>query len=279
MESDPRQQEHEAPPDGRRRGIPWGLLILWIVLACAGAGIFAFMTRAPSLWGGGSGVMEYMLPLPLTWGMLHWPGLLVFSVLLAVAYNAPGRWLGLMRLTCVGVLLGAVVALTLIEALRGFPLLVFVCVDAFTALVVSTLIAMPPNTPRHLWSPRVRTAVVLGPALLVVAALVLGPYLQPRYKFSMSDTVDLGGGRDMVRFWVYTRRGAGRPEDECPHLADFADQRRDQYPPRSGERHRAVLLFADRNSIGRTQAGNAWVTYEWWPDGREYCSADADFRP
>ncbi len=261
------------------QSLPWGLLLLFVVLACLLSGVAAEVLRLPTLWGGGNRFLEYALPLPLTWGMLHWPSIGVFGVLLFGASSDPGRWPGLVRLACIGSLLGIAIACALVEALRGFPLLVYIGVDAAVALAVSALIATPQRTEVQGWSPRVRGAVLLGPALAVVIAVIATGLLQSRYKISRSDTRELSPKQDVMQWWAYSRRSAGDAADECPHLAALAATRRNQYARTDGERHRAILLFQDRDQMRRAGATDAWVTYEWWPDGREICSADPSFQP
>ena len=276
-----RPQDHAEGEElaSRPRGWPWALLLLWVAFACLISGAVAEVLRLPPLWGAGNRFMEYGLPLPLTWGMLHWPSLGLFGLLLTVAHLDPGRWRGLVRLVFIGTLLAIAVALNLSEALRGFPVLVYAGVDAATALVASGLIRVPEHTPSWIWSPRARAAALLGPALLVAAALTLGPLVQPRYKIALSDTHDLGPDRDVLQFWAYSRRRAGDAADECRHLAALAETYRDRYPRADGERHRAILLFRDRDHLRQADAPDAWVSYEWWPDGREVCSADPTFQP
>ena len=233
----------------------------------------------PAVWSSGSRFFDYALPLPWTWGLLHWPSLVLFGFLLARAWHDPGRWRAVTRLACVGTLLGTTLALVVFEEVRSFSLFLYIIVDAGTALLASGVIPLRAGNQLHTVSPRLRKALVAGPAAAVLAILVLGPLALPRYNFVMSDSEDLGPDRDVVRFWFHTRRAADDAASECPRLAALVDDGyRNSYARRGRARHRMFLLFRNREDIGRASAGNAWVTYSWWPDGREFCSADRDFR-
>ena len=166
------RSEREAAPQPRR-GVPWFLLLFWVLFACVAAGLTAEVARLPSLWAGGNRFMEYALPVPLGWGLLHWPGLVTFGVLLSVAYRDPGRRLALVRLACLGILFGAALALYLFAALRGFPLVVYFLVDAATALVASAFILTRAGTRFVAASWWARGAVLFGPAAVVIIAAAI----------------------------------------------------------------------------------------------------------
>lgn len=275
---DQRSEQQTAPQP--RRGVPWFLLLFWALFACVAAGLTAEVARLESLWGGGNRFMEYAVPVPLGWGLLHWPGLVTFALLLSAAYRHPGRWLALVRMTCVGIAIGAALALYLFEVLRGFPLVVYFLVDSATALIASAFILTRAGTPFVATSWRARGIALLGPAALVMSAAAIVPWLLPRYDYIQSETVDLGPGRDVVHWWFYLRCSPGEAAAECPHLAALANRYRNHFAARRDrERHRMILLFKSREDYRRAKAQNAWVTYTWWPDGRESCSADPKFRP
>jgi hypothetical protein len=256
--------------------IPWGILIAWAVISCLLSGAVAATFNMPSLWGGSNGVLEYMLPLPFSWGMLHYPSLGIFGALLVLASSDPEQWLGIVRRLCLGVFIAALGITVFSDTLRGFPLLMYFSVDAATALLFTALI-WGQSPPQRSIAPKLHTRLLLGPSLLALFISFAAPLLMDRYNFAKSDSVDISHQHDVVQFWVYLNRGAGKPEKECTHLQKYAETRKGSYPRSGGLRHRKILLFKNKEAFRTGSQSNPWVTYEWWPDGHAKCSADPDF--
>ncbi|MEL6870548.1 MAG: hypothetical protein AAFO81_12170 [Pseudomonadota bacterium] len=62
------------------------LLLAWIAPA-----LIAGALRWPALWGSGSALVDYLLPLPLTGGVIHLPSFAVFVAVLVIAERWPRR--------------------------------------------------------------------------------------------------------------------------------------------------------------------------------------------
>lgn len=256
--------------------IPWGVLIAWAVISCLLSGVVAATFNMPSLWGGSNSVLEYMLPLPFSWGMLHYPSLGIFGALLVLASSDSEQWLGIVRRLCIGSLIAALGVNVFSETLRGFPLLMYFSVDAATALLFTAFI-WGRSTSKRTIDTQLSLLLLLGPSLLALFISFAAPLLMDRYNFAMSDSLDISQKHDVVQFWVYLNRGAGKPEKECRHLKQYAEKRKGSYPRSDGLRHRKILLFKNKAAFRRGSQSSPWVTYEWWPDGRAKCSADPDF--
>lgn len=256
---------------------PWIMILVWIVLSCILSGVVAAIVNMPSLWGGSSGIMEYMLPLPYSWGMLHYPSLAFFGFLLVLASSKKEQWLGIIKRLCTGSLLAALCVAILSDELRGFPVLMYFSVDAATALIFTAFIRRESAT-AIIISPRLNFLLISGPSFLALLILFTAPLFMDRYNFAKSDTMEINSKHDVVQFWLYLNRGAGKPEDECFYLKRYAEERKNSYPRSNGLRHRKIILFTSREALRAGSQNNAWVSYEWWPDGHANCSADPDFK-
>lgn len=256
---------------------PWAMILIWVVLTCLLSGVVAAVFDMPSLWGGSSSILEYMLPLPFSWGMLHYPSLGFFGFLLGLAGFKKDQWLRIVQRLCIGSLLAVLCVVTLSDELRGFPLFMYFLVDATTALVFTLFFRSGSETLKVI-HPQFKLLIVLGPSFLVLLALFTAPLFMERYNFARSDTMEINSKHDVVQFWLYLNRGEGRPEDECVYLKRYAQERKNAYPRSDGLRHRKIILFTSMDTLRTSSPNDAWVSYEWWPDGRIYCSADADFK-
>lgn len=264
-------------PTASKRSVPWGMMLVWIVLSCLLSGAVAAISNMPSLWGGRSRIFEYMLPLPYSWGMLHYPSLAVFGFLLVLASSKKDQWLSIVQRLCVGSLLAVLCVVILNDELRGFPLLMYFSVDATTALIFTTFIRRESATPNTI-HPRLNLLLILGPSFLALLMLFTAPMFMGRYNFAKSDTLEINSKHDVVQFWLYLNRSAGKPEEECYYLKRYAEERKNAYPRSNGLRHRKIILFTSREAIRAGSPNNAWVSYEWWPDGSANCSADPNFK-
>ena len=255
----------------------WGMLLFWIVACCLLSGIVATVANMPSLWGGSRSVLEYMLPLPFTWGMLHYPSLALFGTGLAFALILRGRWLRMFRWLCLGTILAVICVAIFKNSIIGFPLFMYIVVDAVAALLFAELIQDETDEFNQLDRSLV-LSLLLGPGVLVIFAIYVSPFLMDRYNFAKSDTEDVNANYDIVRFWVYLNHSGKDAAKECRHLKKYASTRQNSYPRKNGMRHRKILLFKNQQAYRNGSEGAAWVTYEWWPDGRVYCSADPEFK-
>ena len=163
------------------------------------------------------------------------------------------------------------------EALRGFPLLMYLAVDAFTALIFSAFISL--DTSRVVHIPAWKSGLlVFAPVGAVLLLLLFGSWILPRYNFAKSDTFTINKDHDVVQYWLYLNRSSENVKQECQHLKEYALERGNAYPRTDGVRHRRILLFQNKTALRQGTKDTAWVTYEWWPDGRVVCSADKSFR-
>lgn len=260
-----------------KRPFPWGMILLWIVLSCLLSGVVASLSNMPSLWGGSRSIFEYMLPLPLSWGMLHYPSLAFFGFLLVSASLRKDKWLSIVQRLCIGSLLAVLCFFILNDELRGFPLLMYFSVDATTALIFTAFFRRESATPRII-HPALNLLLILGPSIFALLMLFTAPMFMGRYNFAKSDTMEINSKHDVVQFWLYLNRSAGKPEDECFYLKRYAEERKNSYPRSNGLRHRKIILFTSREALRAGNQNDAWVSYEWWPDGNAHCSADPDFK-
>lgn len=258
-------------------GIHVMIILLWVIVSCLLSGAVASVTNMPSLWGGGNIIFEYMLPLPFSWGMLHYPSLAFFGFLLFFASSGKKQWLGIVRRLCIGSLISVLCIVILREELRGFPLFMYFSVDATTALIFTAFIRGESVAAQKI-QPPLNVLLIFGPTFLAVLMLVTAPLFMDRYNFAKSDTMEINSRHDVVQFWLYLNRGMGEPKQECSYLKLYAEKRRNAYPRTNGLRHRKILLFKSREAYQAGSAHSAWVSYEWWPDGRVNCSADANFK-
>lgn len=265
-----------STPTIEKGSFPWVMIILWVIFSCLLSGVVAAVLDMPSLWGSRSSVLEYMLPLPFSWGMLHYPSLGLFGLLLVLVSTRKDLWLSILRLLCMGSLLAVLAVVTISEELRGFPLFMYIAVDAFTALSFALLFFANPveHTKRSIGF---NLSLILGPTFLVLLMLFSAPMFMSRYNFAKSDTMEIDSKQDVVQFWVYLNHGAGKPQKECSYLMRYAEDRKTSYPRNNGLRHRKILLFKTIEALRAGSPASAWVSYEWWPDGRVSCSADARF--
>ena len=246
----------------------------WAIISCLLAGAIAAGSGMPSLWGGGSGVFaEYALPLPMGWGLMHVPGLVAFGLLLSATAADPSKWRPAAQRLALGTLIGVGVAALLIEAIRGLPLLMYLCVDAITLLAVTTFI---PAGPTNAWSPRARLTMVVAPAALVIVALLISPLIRDRYRVSMTDTVESARG-ESLRVFVVLQGRRGDPLDECEDLKSMADRYRHRFTRRGTDQPMdgVVLLFTNADQISRSNGGGAWVRYRWQHGSEDRCQAGA----
>lgn len=267
------------PPRSKtsKQPFPWSMILVWIVLSCLLSGVVAAIANMPSLWGGSNSILEYMLPLPYSWGMLHYPSLAFFGFLLVLASSKKEQWLSIVKRLCIGSLLAVLCVVILSDELRGFPVLMYFSVDAATALIFTALIRRASATAKII-NHQLNLLLILGPSFLALLMLFTAPRFMDRYNFAKSDTMEINSKHDVVQFWLYLNRSAGKPERECFYLKQYAEERKNAYPRSNGLRHRKIILFKSREALLYGSQNTAWVTYEWWPDERASCSADPDFK-
>lgn len=259
-----------------KRPFPWVLIFVWAVISCLLSGAVAALFNMPSLWGSGNSIVEYMLPIPFSWGMLHYPSLGLFGFFLVLARSNTNQWLSIVRRLCVGSLLAVLAVVLLSDELRGFPLFMYFAVDAFTVLVFTAFIFGDTVENKKI-SIRMNLLLTLGPAFLVLLILFSAPIFMSRYNFAKSDTMDIDSKHDVVQFWLYLNHSAGEAKKECFYLKSYAEKRGNSYPRSNGLRHRKIILFKTQQAFLVGSPDSAWVSYEWWPDGRIDCSADPSF--
>ena len=242
----------------------------WAVAACVLSGAIAAALDMPSLWGGGAVFLEYALPLPLGWGLMHLPGLAVFGALLGATTRQPGRWGAATRLCALGTLGGVAAIYLLIETARGLPLNLYLSVDALTACAATVFV---PRSSANPWSSRARQLMLVGPAAIVLLAVLSAPLVLPRYRVSMTDTVPTSYGESLRVFAVLQGR-KGDPAEECEGLARVAEEYRHRFTQRGSATPMdgVVLLFTDVRDIRRGNAADAWVRYRFSHAGEDRCS-------
>lgn len=247
-------------------------VVVWMVIACVVAGAVAGVTDMPSLWGSGPRFVEYALPIPFAWGLLHWPGLIVFGGLLKAATARPQVAVPVLQYIAAGTTVGVLAAYLLVPAVRGFPLFMYLAVDAVLALLASTWVpgARPVQPP----SRRARLIMLSGPTLVVALAVGLWPFFGERYRVSMTDTL-VQGGRESLRVWTVRRRGGDDPGAECEGLQALADQYRNRFKDRrtGTPMGGTIYLFRDVAGLRNRNAATAWVTYAWEAGQPDRCSA------
>lgn len=204
------------------------LLAAWLTPALI-AGVLGWT----GIWGTGSALVEYLIPLPVAGGALHVPS---FAVLLGVVFSLERRRAGTARLVAVAAFaacLGALAAQVDVERLGGWlftdyqphgsplrldgnPLLLFIATDAFWAGVYALGVA--PSPPRAAW-----LAVPLAPLLVIGLAVIdygtgapvftIGGSFQGPSRGQVTEVVYTNAPYDEQRLlqWLESKPGFARP--------------------------------------------------------------------
>lgn len=100
--------------------------------------------------------------------------------------------------------------------------------------------------------------MLLGPAVLVLAAFLLWPLVAERYRVSMTDTV-IRGRVETLQVWAVRQRGGADQAAQCEHLRALVDQYRDRFTQRrSGlPMGGTVCLFKGKAALRRRSAWSA----------------------
>jgi hypothetical protein len=118
------------------------------------------------------------------------------------------------------------VAYLLVPEVRGFPLLMYLAVDAVLGLVASTTIAAPKDVVPA--SSRSQFVLLAAQTVLVSIALLIWLLVWDRYWVSMTDTV-VRRGVESLRVWAVRRRSKDERAAECDGLRTLADSYRNRF--------------------------------------------------
>lgn len=115
------------------------LFIAYVISVNLLAGYCAVWLRYPSLWGGSNVFYEYAMPIGMTWGLSHWPSLILVSIPLLLIPHWNTNQIRRYRIICIGLIL-----ILLYGVFEKIPFALFPTVDLFIAFFFSLIIA-PPN--------------------------------------------------------------------------------------------------------------------------------------
>lgn len=126
--------------------------ILWVLLAWPLPAVLAHALGWRGVWGSGSALMDYLIPLPVAGGVLHVPSFVVCSLIVLNMPSASAQTAGRMRAFLVGVAVAGVLCLLRLDELllalrtqstmpshlwQDNPLGLFLLCDALVALLLT----------------------------------------------------------------------------------------------------------------------------------------------
>ncbi len=114
------------------------LFLVFLISVNVLAGYIALTLNYPSLWNVTASFWEYAVPLPFGWGLAHIPSMLLCGIPLLLLSNWQERYIRYFRVTCMGGFLMLLVVLG-----KKVPFILFPCVDALVALILSFVIVPP----------------------------------------------------------------------------------------------------------------------------------------
>ncbi len=115
------------------------LLLVYFTSVNLLAGYIAVWLKFPSLWGNSRVFGEYAIPMFMTWGLAHWPSLILVGIALLTLPSLNGVQIKRFRFICVGLLL-----LLLYGVVEKVPFALFPAVDLLVAFFFS-LVVVPPS--------------------------------------------------------------------------------------------------------------------------------------
>jgi len=147
----------------RKRVAKFVMLFIYLIAVNLLAGYCAIWLRYPSLWGGSNVFLEYAMPIGMTWGLSHWPSMVLTSIPLLLVPHWNVKQVNRFRIICIGLIL-----VLLYGVIEQVPFALFPAVDLFTALFLSLIIA-PPNYKDN-------PALTITMALLISISTLYGIY-------------------------------------------------------------------------------------------------------
>jgi hypothetical protein len=240
----------------------------WVILTCAAAGFIGYSQGFPTLWGERVTPWTYALPLPMTWGMLHLPGLALGIIVLAFA---AGRGAGGGRLIAAfgaGLVVAGVIAMWDPErgGLRAGPMSLYPFVDGIGLLLFATWWwRTPSGAPVAGWIAGVMFALPIA-----VFAIVQGVFLASLSEWRPA-TSEWNEQANLETLDYFPNRNLKLPrtaDEGCKLLARMAP---DPYPSHGApggwpKRHRILRLYAEAPSVRSGEQRTPLLTYEWWPE-------------
>ncbi len=255
-------------------------LLLWVLMAWPLPALIAGALGWSSVWGSGSALTDYLIPIPVAGGVLHVPGFVLGAAAILVLPNLSPAGASRLRALILGVAIAGVLWLLNLDQLfralqNGEPFtrlqwqqnplgLFFVC-DALLALLFT---AAAPQRPRLRFE-------VLTLLLLLLPSLMPLQMAMPRAKTKEEKQLQFtagAGDRDRVRGneWLMVVT----PMDM--NAADFR-QRALQWVEKPGSMAHprfhvsaedlALLFTADREAIRRFDGSKARLTLCLYEDG------------
>lgn len=185
------------------------------------------------IWGTGSALVEYLIPLPVAGGALHVPSMAAAAAVIFSLSRLPRTVARLVPMAAFAVCLGALAAQVDMERLAGWlftdyrpygsplrldgnPLLLFVTTDAFWVGIYA--LATAPATPRAAWLvPPIVPAVVMGFGLVAYGGggpvYEMGGSFNGPIRGQVIKVVYTSGDYDEGRLlrWLDTHDGFARP--------------------------------------------------------------------
>jgi len=137
------------------------VFLMFVISACLLSGYIAVELRYPSLWGTTDVFTEYALPIGLTWGLVHWPSMLILGISLVTLPKWSTQKVRGFRTVC-----GVIFLLLLLELDNKIPFLLYPKVDLVLALMGS-LVLVPPNRNDN---PILTPVILIASLLLAVGA-------------------------------------------------------------------------------------------------------------
>ncbi len=258
-----------------RRGTLIGAVI-WALLVCVTAGLLAPPLGLPSLWGERVTVWTYMLPLPMSWGLMHVPGLFVGMIALVWSAHRGRGARAVVALLGLGMLAAAVLGAwdQRWSRFEWLPWSLYLGVDGAWLLLFAPVWGArrdAPAVPR--W---VSIAAFLLPVLPVASLQLQWGQRLHSYRVASSE-LDRAGQR--MIFTVLLRNA---PKDRAQACAALAKLAADPYPGQSqfadGEwmrLPREIRLYIGPIMPMSDARGEAVpvLRYRWQPDGTGVCEA------
>ncbi len=115
------------------------LLLIYFISVNLLAGYAAVLMKFPSLWGNSKVFGEYAIPIFMTWGMAHWPSLIVIGISLFFVSGWNAIQIQRFRVICLSLLL-----VLIYGVIEKIPFVLFPAVDLLVGFFFS-LIIVPPS--------------------------------------------------------------------------------------------------------------------------------------
>lgn len=252
-------------------------LLVWALLAWPLPALVAGAAGWHGVWGSGSALVDYMIPVPVAGGALHVPSFLLGAVAVAQAQRWSATALSRARVLA---LCGALVGGFFLFDLPGGrvhenPLALFLFSDGLMALGVLSLLGGQWGFQREPLS--LGVALVLGPVLGLAALMALLAPGAPEFNPGLSSSDSTGAYR---RQFVHTTQG---PDSERFRVRARAWAEQHQHPWLEKDAEEVSVFFTARSASAQTgHEGGVFVTlclYEdgtppRWLDGVGICSRD-----